>query len=397
MSKPTSSINREAKKSILLFPVIVSESCDFEMTRQLARAIEIRNAGFTKTIIERIGVVDLKKNDSKDSLINKVKGYEFSLNENYAYVPGLTPLFETEEFDLRCIEDDGLNTKAINGRVITNEALSFDEQKELERIKKENENERIKNQAKADVTVNRIKLKQKNISDSGRMIADHGRDLGKSWANIQKRHNSLQPIPVEVNISYVIEGAIKDTKFTLGVKSPVHTVPSEEVQKFLPKAKFDMGLLIKLARLYTGEISFVKDFVLNLSEIKGNYDPAKAGKFGWYSKLKRLTSSNNLKRAMSLRGVMPTVSLVVSKEDVEEMYRETKGKFDLTNIATVKDMVESLSILNFFIVDEAREKIMVYEEGSDNGFEVISMSELREEGKSMSEKDLLRVMMMVNK
>jgi len=444
------SISRLAKKSIMHFPLIISDSCDFEMASALATAIEYRSAVLVKMVIERIGIINLETGESKEGLISKISGFDMLRDEleGWENVPELRSLLDGDGvFDLSEEIGNGLNCTDIDGNILIVEAapLTYADIEKMigipstpggkaarlpkgetaetvlrrEVLKMEASYSRATTPAKK-VNLERdidflntyladrvaIEITKKNVerdeaeadAEEKAVRAEMARvkgEIGTSWANVEKKTNKAEPLKISVDVEYHTPGFIKNTKFTLGVKTVIHIVPSTEMTKFLPKAKFDMSFLIKLARLWTGETKFFKDFVFNLKEVKDSFRKEKAGKDGWYAKLKRLTSDNSMRRMIG-GDVMSTATLAVSMEDVEEMLRETDGKFDLSKSSTAKGVVESLSLLNLVIIDEVNDRIWWYDE-ADSDFDVKSIDGIKKEDRELTQGDLLKTILAVTK
>jgi hypothetical protein len=261
---------------------------------------------------------------------------------------------------------------------------------EAHRLSDERENKKLDNLGARKLN--------KHSGDPSLNKKDHNTGIGNSRAEIQKRINGLEPTLVTVTVQYRTPYTAGDTSFTILVKALSHIVPSEEFVKFLPKAKFDMSFLIRIAKLYTREIKFWRDFIFNLGEIKNLFDKSQSGTFGWYGKLKRQTDINNMKR-LSNRGtdvVLPTSSIVITLDEVEEIFRLSKGKVDLNTSRQVRQLVESLSLLNFIIVDVANKRIKWFDD-TQEGFEVRDLDALSKEDKSLTHKDLLKVVLNATK
>lgn len=452
--KGVTSINREANKSILFFPVLVSDSCNFELARKATTAIESRSAMMVKMIIERIGLIRLQTGETKQDLINHVKGFDGIVGESAAEalrVPGMRTLVEGPSTWIGLV-DEGLRRESIDGsfEVVVKEAKGdipfapdddddlarkaydramrikrsgrdpkaalelelgiaeknrksrdeydqkmwdrkIEKEKELSKLKIEREEElgNIKRSAKEGEFID---AERRDVQKKAQMVKD-APDIGASWAGIAKRENRSDPTRLEVEVEYATDYTVERSRFTLGVKCPMHVIPSEEFVRFIPKAKFDMSFLIQVARLWTGEIGFMRDFILNMSEIEGSFDKVQAGSGKWYATLKRLTSTNKV-RGLLGKTKMPTVSLIVSMEDVQEMFRATNGRFDLTNKVVAKSVIDSLTILNLLIIDEANSKVWWFDDGAQD-FDMLTAAELENEKKNLSQSDLMKALIAV--
>jgi len=81
---------------------------------------------------------------------------------------------------------------------------------------------------------------------------------------------------------------------------------------------------------------------------------------------------------------------------VDEMYRLTEGKFDLYNNGTAREVVNSLSLLNLIIVDEANARVWWYEE-ADGEYDLKSVEVIRKEDRQISQGDLLKTVLSITK
>ena len=364
-----SSINKEAKKSIAYYPILASDSCNFEIARSLVNAVEADAAVMTKLVIERIGMIRLDQGQSKSDLVDRVRGFQ-DIAEEVSAIPELKIL--DERFELGEADDDGLNRKSVDGKTLLegNGPYRTPAQQGMDDVDKE-------------ITKQRL---------LGLERATQGGRIGDTTAVVEiKKQNKKEPTRVEVEIEYNTGNDVRTAKFAVGVKSLLHTIPSEEIIKFLPKAKSDTSFLIRLAKLYTGEIKFWKDFVLTLGDIKDSFDKQKAGTNKWFYKLKRLTSGNNMARFRGKKGLMPTATLAISMEDAEDLFRKTSGKFDVRTKYTAEQLIKSLSLLNLVIIDEGSERVWWYSDISED-FDMYTLDDLERLEKSSMNKDLLKAL-----
>lgn len=419
------SIAREASKSIYEYPILASDTCSYDLTRAVTNSIQARSAVYTKIVFERIGLVDLSKGESKSDMIHNLKGFHMDveeLGESAKATPGTMSLMrEAGQFNK---SDSGLNMGMIEGKVLTEATEKTTSRKY--RVGTAPDGSRTEHEVEMNVTSSPKKSKMgdqydpTNLTDKQfddyqnrreyetkrthnteteikRNIVKGQPFIGKTIATLGKDSRRANPTTIEIELEYKTVEHVSTTRFTVGVRAVLHPIPSDEIIKFIPKAKFDMSPLIRLAQLTTGEISFVKDFVLGVDNIHKDMHNPTAGKGKWYAKLKELTRTNNAAKVIPLAtGKMPTATLLVSMEDVDEMLRLTKGKFDLREPGIAKMVVESLSLMNLIIVDEATDRLWWYED-THTGYALYSVSDLDEANKGLSEKDLLKVMVAVNK
>lgn len=388
------SLIKEARKSIYEYPVLISDSCSADIGRKVTEVVQLNNAVLTKLIFERAGLVNADEYESKEDLIQTFHGFRY-LEE------GLQPgtLFTND------VNDSGLNMKTVDNKVVLTEAppdfskmtkkeyeLYLDRHRDVEDI-----NSKImerRKQVEANIALNKEKA----------LGARRG-TLGNTFAEINTELKQLTPTMITVNFQYKTDAGIFDGSFSVGIRAMMHIIPSDEVVKFLPKAKFDISPLIRLVQLTTGEISFIKDFIFNIDRIHKGMTQKTAGKDKWYARLKEYTMDAKMNRlfasgSMDKRQVsfykMPTATLAISMEDVDEILRVTKGKLDLRQAAAARVIAESLSLLSFVIIDEATEAVWWLDDGN-LGYAIYKIKDLDEKSKGLSEKDLLKAIIAINK
>jgi len=400
LSSQKGSIAREASKSIYEFPVLCSDSCSYELARAVTDSVQARCAVYTKIVFERIGLVKVMEGETKDQMISKLKGYSFKMDEdaeNDGPIPGTLPLLR--EWHGTPLPDIGLNMGTVDGGVIHEGKKTVskgprmtDGQYDPQAMSEKEYNVYLGRRREEIAALEHKKLEIEELK-----VKDHPK-MGKTVADIIPDKRRSNPTTLKVTIEYATPNNVTVTSFTVGVKAILHPIPSNELVKFVPKAKFDMSPIIRLAQLTTGEISFVSDFLLGLDLIKKDVSGKKAaGSGAWYAKLKNLTRENRVDKVVNVgRGSMPTATIVVSMDDVDEMLRSTRGKFDLREPKAAKMIVRSLSLMGLVITDEANERVWWYED-THRGYAFYSIKDLKAENKGMSEKDLLKVLIAVNK
>ena len=127
--------------------------------------------------------------------------------------------------------------------------------------------------------------------------------------------------------------------------------------------------------------------------------------YGMTKCFRKIHGDNNEEMAAALKNNLDFINtephmaailqgLIVSMEDVQEMFRSTNGRFDLTNKAVAKSVIDSLSALNLLIVDEANSKVWWFDDGSRD-FDMLTAAELENEKKNLSQSDLMKALIAV--
>jgi hypothetical protein len=105
-------------------------------------------------------------------------------------------------------------------------------------------------------------------------------------------------------------------------------------------------------RWTTGEISFFKDFLLNIKETKADVTDYKRGSSVWWSSLKRRKRLSNMRDTMFLdKQILPNATIVISAEEVE--FIKSEFGFDLFNPIFFNKILNTYFLLGFVIVDNS--------------------------------------------
>lgn len=171
--------------------------------------------------------------------------------------------------------------------------------------------------------------------------------------------------------------------FIIGVKGVLHPVDSDDVVVQLRKANERKGIFFNILRWTTGELSFVKDLLLSVDDAKfDNLELSNgSGAYNWFRRLKEMKRRRNITTALRRIGVtkntiLPNANLVITQEEVD--FLRINYSIDMTDIRTVKTVLEDLFLLGFTIVDSASKAVSFIFSG-DEDFQVVSFSGLEKE------------------
>ena len=425
------SVNKLAKKSIFYFPVIATDSCSGEALQKIVTFIERKNAIYIKLIIERIGVIDLKSGDTREDVIKKVKGFDRGFEESQEFSFRDTPntivlnenptqkhsssvrklLKDSENIEIlgEARNNNSSNNKNNSNNNNNNNTPRNDNStssgmfngRPIDKRERDNfpdEFKRLQNNRRTEEANKKqffYQLAMKNARNFGDSRVVHR--SGNTLAEIQdKKINMAEPTQIRVNFSYYVKGVctMSSSSVDLGVKSMLHVVDATETQELIPKSRIDdTKWLIKLAKLVSKETSFFRDFVFNVKTIKKYITGDNGGQNNWINKLKYMTSQNKYRKHLGNQ-ILPTYSLVLSTEDVETMRMNTNGKFDLFIEKQAKMLIESLSLLNLIIVDDANERVFWLED-SQKQYDIMSFTALDRESRNLSQSDLMKVLLKI--
>lgn len=196
-----------------------------------------------------------------------------------------------------------------------------------------------------------------------------------------KKCNELVPSLLLVN--YAVEGSDKEiiqSSAIVGVKTRVVSLDSFEILDKITQKNKDKSGFVKLIRATTGEIKFLKDFVLAVDKAK--IDALNKSKRGSanpiWRVLERRAAVNNLRKALGQKNdASPITTLIVTQEEVDYL-RKTAG-MDLDNVHTANYILNAFNLMGICIVDEAAEVAKFLFDGEFNQFDVYSFGSLEKE------------------
>ena len=196
-----------------------------------------------------------------------------------------------------------------------------------------------------------------------------------------KKANEMQPTMMIVNF-YVNE---KDRdlnvaqQFVCGVKSKLYAIDSADIINKIITKHVDSDILLKLVKVSTREISFVKDFLLGLDDAKIDAlsKSRKGSSSALFKALERRALKGKIRRSLRLENSAKAISaLVISSEEADELKKYEN--IDVLNARTIIPIMEKLNLLYFIVVDSTSEAIHLLTDG-ETEFESYSFTALERE------------------
>lgn len=165
--------------------------------------------------------------------------------------------------------------------------------------------------------------------------------------------------------------------FMIGIKGTMHPIRSEEMVTNLVGACKNNNRVFNFLRWTTGEISFFKDFWLNIDEMKFDIQNESSGASRWWIALKnRRTLSKIQSTAFIKDRILPNATIVITGEEAE--FIRVHYGYDVTKPYFMKKIMETYYLLGFVIVDSSAQIAHFYFDGSTD-FESVSFSGLEKE------------------
>jgi hypothetical protein len=231
--------------------------------------------------------------------------------------------------------------------------------------------------------------------DSSKMKFELPNELLKN--NDARKANELVPTTMHVRTILLNEkGENQGTMdFIIGIKATMHPISSEEIVTNLLNAVKNKGKFFNFIRWTSGEISFFKDFLFNIKEIKDDVTSRSAGSSPWWIALKRRRALAKLKNALMLpKQILPNATIVVSKEEIE--YIRSEFGYDLMDLNVLKKIMDTYFLLGFVVVDNSTQIVHFLFDGH-NDFQSVSFSGLENATRGGSSSDIKEVLKLIQR
>ena len=403
MKKNNDSLAKKAKEGILQFPAICSNSLDADTLSMASKALERNYATFAQIVYTMNCVAQVDEIKGVGDFINKFHtniGNTGTIDVlNLALKEALEDYSQTELDGMvletilckgstnTIIHENSINLKeymsGFNLDVLNDLFMPADIRKEIiEENIAYNKNHRkygdslLEAEDEKNPNLNRIVIPSKVLDN-----------------NELKKANELVPTTLTLRINFMDKNGnlAGERTFNIGVKVTLHPASSEEIINNLCSAR-DTGFF-KFIRWTTGELSLVKDVLLNLNEIKLDVVNKTAGKSGWFSTFKRLKAKSTIlsKFSKGAQGFHPLGTIIISMDEAEII--KNKSGLDLPRFSHVKKVIDKFMLLGFVILDPATQTSMfIFDDSPD--FEMQPFSGLKREGNGSNTdlKELLKVM-----
>ena len=208
-----------------------------------------------------------------------------------------------------------------------------------------------------------------------------------------KKANEMQPTMMLVN--FYVNDKDRDLnvaqQFVCGVKSKLYAIDSNEIINKIITKNVDSDILLKLVKVSTREISFVKDFLLGLDEAR--LDALSKSRKGSGSRifkaLERRAIKGKIRRSLRMENSAKAIStLVISSEEAEELKKYEN--IDIYQPRTIVPIMEKLNLLYFVVVDSTAESVDIITDG-ETEFETYSFTNLERESSDNAYKKVVNL------
>lgn len=288
--------------------------------------------------------------------------------------------YSDDDIEAAAYDDDPTNTI---GKDNARYYLSRKDREDQEKRRSERE----KQSADAKNNLERTKRRQ-DASDSMRQQLQ-----AVLMSSDVKKANEMQPTMMLVN--FYVNDKDRDLnvaqQFVCGVKSKLYSVDSNEIVNKIITKNVDSDILLKLVKVSTREISFVKDFLLGLDEAR--LDALSKSRKGSGSRifkaLERRAIKGKIRRSLRMENSAKAIStLVISSEEAEELKKYEN--IDIYQPRTIVPIMEKLNLLYFVVVDSTAESVDIITDG-ETEFETYSFTNLERESSDNAYKKVVNL------
>ena len=177
--------------------------------------------------------------------------------------------------------------------------------------------------------------------------------------NDVKKSNELVPTTLSVTLQQTKgDNFGGNINFILGVKGLMHPVNSDEMVSNLLDGYKAGNKFFNFLRWTSGEISFLKDLLLNVDGIKEDVIRKHSKGSHWWTTLKRnrtIARTRNISSIIAKKEgrILPNATIVCSMEEVMEI-KDTYN-VDLMDPRNIAKIMDRYFLLGFVIVDESQE------------------------------------------
>ena len=209
-----------------------------------------------------------------------------------------------------------------------------------------------------------------------------------------KKANELTPSLIVVRYNELdSDGTIYDQRpFVAGVKSRLISVDAIDiVERLVSKNKTKLSFL-NLIRATTGEINFVKDFLLCIDQakIKAKNSIKRGPAAKMWDVLEYRSTKNNFNRTRrSGNDASAITTLTINQETVNIMKKEYD--FDIENINNTKMILDAYNLMGIIIADESIDVAKFFYAGNDS-WEQQAYSFLQKESNDNSYKKVINLL-----
>lgn len=208
--------------------------------------------------------------------------------------------------------------------------------------------------------------------------------------------NSMKPILMSVDLNVMAkDGTMSPVEYVIGVKTFNRMIDADTIPEVVQYPLKEMNKLTRKAKWRAGELKFFSDIVFRIKQKKQTAVDKRDPKRKWYRRLYELAhmkgdapTVNVLNggsvigsfimdkrgKTRSATGLIPNVTMVISKSDVDICKMETG--IDLLNGRTAAKFCNELFMMGLCVIDTDNERVSIILPELHNDYDVHSIASL---------------------
>lgn len=249
----------------------------------------------------------------------------------------------------------------------------------LELVEKETNQKRSKDDSFANLENRLRSAKEANIASNAIGVKLSDRDV--------QRLNSMKPMVQEVTIQTLVGDTnqhAENMNYIVGVKTHSRLIDASILPEVAEYPLKEMNKISRKAKWRAGELKFVKDILFNIKGKKQAAIDARDPRRKWYKRLYTLAHSKGDAISASYfsgrsqnEGVIPNVSMIISKGDIDNI--RDKTNIDLLDGHTAVSFCKELFLMALLVVDIDTETIRMLLPDLHNDYEVHSFASVNKQ------------------
>ena len=198
--------------------------------------------------------------------------------------------------------------------------------------------------------------------------------------------NTMKPLMMTVNLSVVDKygGVSRPIEYVVGVKTHCRIVDSSTLPDVVSYPLKEMDRLSRKAKWRAGELKFMKDIVFHIKEKKQTAIDSRDPKRRWYRKLYELahmkgdsSTARKITGQLSSGGLIPNVTMVISKSDVD--FIEDRTGIDMLSASKAKEFCRELFMMGLIVIDTDSQSIKILIPDISGDYEVQSLASVNKQ------------------
>lgn len=395
----TKTITRGAKDSTFQFPCLIADSVPLDMANTMSRTLDKVYASFTQTWLSMNSVVDITINPTPLDYLRKMHQnlkLEGSLNDLMVDPEDVDSYMEKVQdgkYKLYMSKDNSYGV-VFNISNKTNRAILESHKELLKEHLSDIDVKPLEAFYEADDASSVDIVDRFVTAQSSKASIQKQRDIASISNNVQapklvdrdiKKTNDMVPLGVQVRLIAVNDKKefVQYMDFIVGVKTIMHIIQTDDMVDNLKRGIENKSLLFKFLRWTTGEISLIKDIILNLDEIK-NDSVRQAGKSPFFGTLQRLKNKKvGMTNFTVPHAIIPNATVVISSYEADIL--QSKYGIDIRRDAIVRLLMNNLFLMAFVIMDEGSGTVSVFYDG-DQTYQTYAIETLERDNAMNSNK-----------